>query len=148
MAGYATGHYMDEQESVLREKLERTGVQVVKEGDSIRLIMPSNVMFKSSSDIIDNRFYPVLDSISLVLAEFDKTQIVVTGHTDSTGSFKTNQVLSESRAFSVASYMLSEGVAKSRIRYNGLSDRQPVGNNKTKVGRAKNRRVEIQIFEI
>ena len=148
LAGYGSGHYLDNAEKELRENLSRTGVKVVKQGDSIKLVMPSTVMFKTDSHTIDRRFYSVLESIGLVLKEYPETKIVVTGHTDSTGSFKTNQILSENRALSVSRFFHTVGVEKNRINYSGFADRFPVSGNRTKSQRTNNRRVEILIEKI
>jgi outer membrane protein OmpA-like peptidoglycan-associated protein len=70
----------------------------------------------------------------------------VNGYTDSTGSFQTNQTLSEQRAGSVARYFMNQGVASSRIRATGYGPRDPIADNSTASGRAQNRRVEIELL--
>ena len=96
--GGGIGFYMDKQEAALRAKLEGTGVRVVREGDNIRLIMPGNITFGVDRHEVRPEFYPTLESVAIVLKEFNKTAIRIAGHTDSSGSDSYNQTLSEKRA--------------------------------------------------
>src|SRR5262245_31583860 len=98
LAGGAVGNYMDRQEAKLRQQLQGTGVSVTRNGDTITLNMPGNVTFNSDSSDLRPNFFEVLNSVSLVLKEFDKTLLEVAGHTDNTGSTAHNQTLSEKRA--------------------------------------------------
>jgi len=143
--GGGIGYYMDQQEAQLRQELQGSGVQVQRNGDEIRLIMPGNITFPSGSHDLNSSFKPVLDSVVKVLVKFDKTQLVVDGFTDSQGSFESNQLLSERRAGSVADYLQSAGVARQRLKDNGWGERYPVADNGTSAGRASNRRVELSI---
>jgi outer membrane protein OmpA-like peptidoglycan-associated protein len=140
------GYYMDRQEAKLRARLEGTGVGVQRVGDTIKLIMPGNVTFDTSSTAINGGFIDVLDSVVLVTKEFDKTLMQINGYTDSTGSFQTNQSLSEQRAGSVGRYFMNQGVASSRIRTSGYGPRDPIADNSTASGREQNRRVEIEML--
>jgi len=145
-AGGGYGYYMERQEAKLRARLECTGVGVQRVGDTIKLIMPGNITFDTGSSVIMSGFTSVLDSVALVAKEFDKTLMQVNGYTDSTGSFQTNQTLSEQRAGSVARYFMNQGVASSRIRATGYGPRDPIADNSTASGRAQNRRVEIELL--
>lgn len=142
-AGY--GYYADKQEAELRRQMEGTGVEVQRQGDDIKLIMPGNITFASSSADIASNFYPTLNSLVQVFKEFDKNGVDIVGHTDSTGSLQLNQDLSNRRAQSVASYLISNGVPSSRISASGVGPSQPVASNDTAAGRAQNRRVEINL---
>lgn len=71
---------------------------------------------------------------------------MVIGHTDNTGSFEKNQVLSEQRAYSVANYFVAQGVTQDRVQAVGYGPRQPIADNNTEQGKQTNRRVEIQII--
>ena len=71
--------------------------------------------------------------------------IIAVGHTDSVGSDAYNQKLSVKRAESVKAYLVSKGIEKNRIYTEGKGEKQPVADNKTTEGRAKNRRVEIEV---
>ncbi|MDB4428277.1 OmpA family protein, partial [Porticoccaceae bacterium] len=99
--GGGIGYYMDAQEAKLRQQLRGSGVSVERVGDNINLIMPGNITFASNSADINASFYSVLDSVTLVLEEYDKTLVVVAGHTDSDGGAAFNEDLSERRAQSV-----------------------------------------------
>jgi len=146
IVGVGIGAYMDVQEAKLREQLQGTGVQVVREGDNIRLIMPGNITFQTDSYHLRSNFYDVLDSVGLVLAKYADTTIRVTGHTDNTGSRQYNQTLSEKRAASVADYLASREVLRSRMYVQGVGFEQPIADNDTGEGRAINRRVELYIL--
>ncbi len=143
--GSGIGYYMDRQEAQLRARLEGTGVRVERQGDNLRLIMPGNITFATDSSDVSGSFYPVLDSVAIVLKEFDETSINVSGYTDSTGSDMYNQELSERRANSVASYLVRAGVLHGRIQSRGFGERYPIASNDDPMGRSQNRRVEISI---
>lgn len=145
--GGGAGYYFDYQEKILREKLQGTGVSVTRlENGGIQLNMPGNVSFPTNEYQLLPSFYETLDSVAIVLKEYSKTAIQVTGHTDSTGSFEHNQQLSERRAASVKNYLVTQGVASNRLHSNGYGPRYPIASNSTAQGRAANRRVEIQIL--
>jgi outer membrane protein OmpA-like peptidoglycan-associated protein len=146
IVGAGVGAYMDVQEAKLREQLQGTGVRVVREGDNIRLIMPGNITFKTDSYNLRPDFYPVLDSVAVVLAKYADTTMRVTGHTDNTGSKAYNQTLSERRAQSVADYLVTQQVLKNRMLVQGMGFEQPLADNATADGRAMNRRVELYIL--
>ena len=148
IAGGGVGYYMDTQEARLRKQLRNTGVSVERDGDNINLIMPSNITFTSGGSTLNSNFFEVMDSVVLVVKEFEKTIIVSAGHTDSQGSDSSNQLLSERRANAVAGYLLQKGVVEARIETIGFGEKQPVADNGTSAGRALNRRVEISLFPI
>jgi outer membrane protein OmpA-like peptidoglycan-associated protein len=146
--GGGIGDYMDTQEAELRKQLRGSGVSVERDGNNINLIMPGNITFSSSKANIEQNFYSVLDSVVLVLKEFDKTLIVVAGHTDSSGSDALNQRLSVQRAQSVSGYLSTAGILNDRIESIGFGEKQPVANNNTDAGKELNRRVEITLLPI
>ena len=148
LVGGGVGYYMDKQEDKLRMQLQSTGVSVTRSGNNIILNMPGNVTFATGSSNISADFYRVLDSVALVLNEFEKTYIDVAGHTDNTGSAELNQRLSEARASSVARYLQSQQVVAQRFVTTGHGFRQPIASNDTPEGRALNRRVEIILTPI
>jgi outer membrane protein OmpA-like peptidoglycan-associated protein len=144
--GGGVGYYLDVQAAELRAELASTGVQVVESDDSIRLIMPGNITFKTDSADINSSFYPVLNSVAKVLNKYSDSTVMVSGHTDSTGSADYNLNLSRERAGSVASYLQGQGVKSSRFEVLGLGASNPIASNGTVDGRAQNRRVEIKII--
>ncbi len=145
LTGAAVGNYMDQEEAKLRARLQGTGVSVTRVGDSVVLNMPGNVTFATNSSNISADFYPVLDSVALVINEFAKTYVDVIGHTDNTGAADYNQRLSEARASSVARYLESQKVLPQRIVTMGMGMNSPIASNDTAEGRAQNRRVEIRL---
>jgi len=148
IAGGSVGYYMDVQEAKLRQKLAGTGVSVTRDGDNIILNMPSNITFGVNSADISSDFYQVLDSVTIVVNEYDKTLIEVMGHTDSTGSEEHNQQLSDRRARSVTDYLASREINPVRLQAYGYGEGYPVASNDTDQGRALNRRVEIALVPI
>lgn len=145
-AGAGTGAYMDVQARKLRQELLNTGVQVSTENGQIRLIMPSNITFDTDSAVFKTSFNPILDSVAKVFAEYDKTNVQITGHTDSTGTLAHNQTLSQKRASAVATYLINRGISASRINAAGMGPSYPVASNDTAAGREQNRRVEISVI--
>lgn len=143
--GGGIGYYMDRQEAELRRKLEGSGVRVVRNGDEIELVMPGNITFDVNQSTIQPSFSNTLESVALVLKEFDETIIQIEGHTDSTGSRDYNQLLSERRAGSVRDFLLNQGIDPGRTRAVGYGPRYPVASNDTESGREQNRRVELTL---
>jgi outer membrane protein OmpA-like peptidoglycan-associated protein len=148
LAGAGVGAYMDRQEAKLRAQLQGTGVSVTRNGNDLILNMPGNITFKTASADLNANFYQVLDSVTLVLKEFDKTLIDVEGHTDSDGSDSYNMQLSQQRAGSVGAYLQSHGVNPQRIVTVGVGEARPVASNATADGKQLNRRVELKLQPI
>ncbi len=148
LTGAAVGSYMDRQEAKLRAELERTGVSVTRIGDNITLNMPGNVTFATDSAGLNAEFFDVLNSVSLVVNEFEQTVIEVAGHTDSTGSDAYNQSLSERRAGAVAGYLQTREVRSDRIITVGMGESRPIASNDTATGRQANRRVELTLVPL
>ncbi len=148
LAGGGVGLYMDNQEAKLRKRLEGTGVSVTRVGDDIVLNMPSNITFDTDRADIKPRFYAVLNSVALVLQEFDKSLIDVNGHTDSDGADDYNLDLSYRRAGAVARYLTAQQLNSQRFEVHGAGETQPIASNDTEAGKAQNRRVEIRIVPL
>jgi outer membrane protein OmpA-like peptidoglycan-associated protein len=148
LAGGSVGYYMDVQEAKLREQLQGTGVSVSRDGDNIMLNMPGNITFASNSSDLNGNFFSVLDSVSLVLNEYDKTVVELAGHTDSTGSDQYNQSLSERRAGTVSAYLNNKGINFNRLLTVGYGEAYPIADNGSESGRDANRRVELTLLPV
>lgn len=146
LAGAGTGAYMDVQARKLREQLVGTGVQVKELDGRIYLIMPGNITFNTNEAVIKQGFTPVLDSVALVIKEYNKTMVQVYGYTDNTGTAATNNALSLRRANAVSNYLRLRGVDGNRIITDGLGSSNPIASNATAAGREQNRRVEIVLI--
>ena len=148
LAGTAVGAYMDAQENKLKNKLAGTGVDVVRDGDELILTMPSNITFDTARADVKPEFHRVLGAVADVLAEYDKTYIDITGHTDSQGEWDYNQQLSEQRASSVGGLLAGQGVISERIVVQGYGESRPIAENTSAAGRAENRRVDLKLAPI
>ena len=145
LAGGAVGAYMDYQESKLRQRLAGTGVSVTRVGNDIILNMPGNITFDVDRADIRPSFYEVLNSVVIVVQEYDKTIIEVMGHTDNTGSDAYNLELSQRRAAAVASYLKAQQVNPTRVLSQGFGEQHPIADNDSAEGRQANRRVELRL---
>lgn len=145
-AGAGGGAYMDIQARKLRAELVGTGVQVKQIEGKVYLIMPGNITFDTNKDVIKTSFMPILNSISKVIVEYNKTMVQVSGYTDNTGNNAINIPLSQKRANAVAHYLNLHGVAANRIISNGYGSANPIASNATATGREQNRRVEITLI--
>lgn len=143
VVGGGIGYYMDIQEAELRKQLQSTGVRVIRDGDNIILSMPNEVTFGVDQTVLSGRAKDVLNSVVLVVKEYDETKLNVIGFTDSTGSKSYNLRLSQVRASEVSQYITSQKVSGSRVSATGMGVASPIASNATAQGRAQNRRVEI-----
>ena len=149
VVGGATGVYLDNKEKKLRQQMAGTGVEVKRNPDgSVGLVMPGNITFDTNKSNIKPNFYSTLNKVAQTLTEDNKSGILVTGYTDSTGNDSINIPLSQARAQSVASYLASQGVSTTRINAQGQGSANPIASNATAEGREQNRRVEISIYAI
>jgi outer membrane protein OmpA-like peptidoglycan-associated protein len=148
LAGGAIGKYMDNQEAAFREELANSGVEVYREGDSIRLSIPGNITFASGNAAIVTSFYPVLEDVAKVLNRYEKTKLSIEGHTDSVGDANYNRQLSIQRANSVANYLQGTGVMANRLQTIGMGEGQPISSNDNTQGRQENRRVELRVIPL
>ncbi len=110
-------------------------------------LLKKGINFEFNSSKLTQNSYPTLDDIVALMNEFPEANLEVQGHTDIVGTEDYNQRLSEDRAHSVTTYLISKGIAKDRLRAVGFGTRRPLADNETDEGRAKNRRVELIPFE-
>lgn len=87
----------------------------------------------------------ILDRLAQFLRENPDRKVHLEGHTDWIGTEKYNQGLSERRAASVKNYVIGKGIDPSRVTTQGFGETKPIADNKTRAGRAKNRRVEVKV---
>jgi len=147
--GGGVGYYFDQQEAALRKELLNSGVQVERVGENQLLLRLENgIGFATNSYQLDTGIHNTLRGVARILVEYPDTSLVIDGHTDSTGSDTTNQILSERRAESVRSFLISQNVAAGRAVARGNGERYPLCSNDTSTGRACNRRVEIRILPL
>lgn len=143
-AGAAIGRYMDKQAAEIRRDLKNAKVERVGEG--IKITFNSGILFDVNSHVLRNEARQNVNDLARILQKYEDTNILVEGHTDSTGSDRYNNTLSENRASSVSYQLKSQGVSQSRISTHGYGESQPVADNSTVSGRQQNRRVEVAIF--
>ncbi|MBD8018480.1 MULTISPECIES: OmpA family protein [Kaistella] len=144
VAGNVIGRNMDKQAKEIKETLP--GAEVERVGEGIRVTMKENMVnFGFDSSDLTSSAKANLDKLAEVLKNNPDTNINIYGHTDSKGTEAYNQSLSERRAASVRSYLISKGVASSRMITMGVGENEPIATNDTDAGRAENRRVEFAI---
>ena len=149
VVGGATGVYLDNKEKKLRQQMAGTGVEVNRNPDgSVGLVMPGNITFDTNKSNIKPNFYSTLNKVAQTLTEDNKSGILVTGYTDSTGNDSINLPLSQARANSVANYLAGQGIARTRINAQGLGSANPIADNTTAAGKEQNRRVEIAVYAV
>ena len=144
-AGALIGNQMDKQ----ADKIEAAvpGAEVKRVGEGIQIIFDdkSGVNFAFDSADLTAEAKKNLDAVAEVFIEFPDTELMIEGHTDSTGDDNYNMKLSKRRADAVASYIKSKGVAANRFKVEAFGETRPRFENNTKEGQAKNRRVEIGV---
>jgi len=153
LAGGLVGTYMDNQKQDLEKILKNevsNGAIVIKKLPEHRLMvrMTNATAFDINSSHIKSGFYSTLDKISKILNHYGKTELVLVGHTDNTGSEAFNQKLSERRANAVKSYLLNKNVISQRLSAHGKGELLPIASHSTAQGRTSNRRIEIYVVPI
>lgn len=143
-AGALIGKYMDRQAEELEEDLE--GAEVERVGEGIKVTFDSGILFNFDSAELTPTATENIENLAGTLKKYEDTNILIEGHTDSQGSEKYNQNLSEERAESVAKALTELGIRNIRIKEIGYGENQPVADNSTDQGRQQNRRVEVAIF--
>lgn len=144
VVGNVIGAKMDKQAKEIKETLP--GAEVERVGDGIKITMKENIVnFAFDSSDLTSVAKQNLDKLATVLINNPDTNINIYGHTDSKGSDSYNLALSERRANAVKSYLISKGIAASRMYAKGMGEAEPVADNNTDAGRAENRRVEFAI---
>ena len=144
VAGGVIGNKMDKQAKDIKEALPGAQVERVNEGIKITL-SENTVNFDFNSAALTTVSKSNLDKLAGVMVQYPDTIINVYGHTDSKGTDEYNLTLSQKRANSVIDYLVSKGIARTRLNAMGMGEKDPIASNDTDAGRAKNRRVEFAI---
>ena len=144
--GYLWNEHLEKQKQEMQQATAGTGTQVTQTQDNrLKINVPSDAGFASGSAHLNPKLQPALDQLAAGLQQNPTETVQIIGYTDSTGSDALNNTLSQNRAQSVASYLVSRGVQGQRVATQGLGSQNPVGSNDTVEGRAMNRRVEVYV---
>lgn len=144
-AGAYIGNRMDKQAKQIEEEIPGAEVTRVGEGINVTFDENSGVYFDTEKYNINNKSELSLLKLINIFQKYPKTNIIVEGHTDSSGSDAYNMTLSKNRAQAVTDYLTKNGISNSRIETNWYGEDQPKFDNSTAEGRSKNRRVELAI---
>lgn len=139
------GYFMDVFRARVRRDLADTGIAVDYLDQSILVTFPNQIGFEFSSAQLTTEAAGLIDRLAAVLLEYRATLIVISGHTDDVGNPEFNRKLSEARARSVARHLADTGISHSRLMVRGFGSSQPVADNASEEGRARNRRVELML---
>lgn len=143
-AGAYIGDYMDKQAAEIERDIE--GAKVERIGEGIKITFDSGILFGVDKASLKDPSRQELAELAVILNKYDDTNILLEGHTDSTGSEEYNLDLSRLRAQSVSNELSTNGVNPSRFTIMGYGESQPIADNSTADGRAQNRRVEVAIY--
>ncbi len=141
--GAVIGHQMDQQAKEIEQAIP--GAVVERVGEGIQVTFDSGLLYDFDSDRILPQAAGHLTNFASSLGKYPNTDVLIVGHTDAIGSDEYNTRLSQQRAESASRYLLSQGVASSRLRTSGRGEFEPMATNDSEAGRAKNRRIEIAI---
>ncbi|HEU4562378.1 MAG TPA: OmpA family protein [Longimicrobium sp.] len=144
-AGAVIGRRMDNQARDLEGSLGE-GAEVERVGEGIAVTFASGILYPFNSVDILPAGRENLRQLAQSLQRYPGTEVLIVGHTDNVGTDAYNMTLSQRRADSARSYLISMGVPGERIRTSGRGESEPVASNETESGRQQNRRVEIAIF--
>jgi len=111
-------------------------------------VVLKNILFESGNSVLSDGSYTELERLLNIMTENSQVKIEISGHTDKTGTESLNLILSEARAKTIVEYLVECGIDSSRINFKGYGSSQPIADNASAEGRAKNRRVEFKILEI
>jgi outer membrane protein OmpA-like peptidoglycan-associated protein len=148
VAGNVWSKRQEERRVAMEQATRGTGVDVTRTQDNqLKVNIPSDISFDTGSATIKPNMRSVLDPFANSLKDDPNARLTIIGHTDSTGSDAVNNPLSIERAQSVRDYLAARGVSPQRVEVAGRGEREPVADNNSDAGRAKNRRVEIFLRE-
>lgn len=144
--GVLIGNKMDKQAQQIEQEIPGAQVERVDHGIVITFDENSGVYFDTEKYNINAASQQTLDKLTDIFKEYPDTNLLIVGHTDSTGNDDYNMTLSKNRAFAVTNYFTqTKGLSNSRFTTHWFGEEQPIADNSTSEGRAKNRRVNIAI---
>jgi len=143
-AGAFIGRHMDKQAGEMRRDLK--GAKVDRVGEGIKITFDSGLMFDINKYDLRAASQENLNKLAAILNKYPDTNILIEGHTDSTGTREINMPLSENRAKAVAAFLETLKVQAARFAVHGYGPDQPIGDNATVDGRQMNRRVDLAIM--
>lgn len=145
-AGVIIGRKMDKEAQRIEEEIPGAEVERIENGIVLTFDEKSGVYFATNMSTLNQASQETLNKLASIFNEYDDTNILIVGHTDSTGNDEYNMQLSKDRAFSVSNYLMNKGVSSGRITTEWFGETQPKHDNSTAEGRSKNRRVNIAIL--
>lgn len=143
-AGAIIGHQMDQQAKELQQNIP--GATVTRIGEGIVVTFASGLLYDVDSDAVRSEAAANLRSLANSLDKYPETDLMIVGHTDSTGTSEYNQALSQRRSSSAGNYLVSQGVNAVRLQTSGRGESEPIASNDSDAGRQANRRVEVAIY--
>ena len=143
-AGVYIGRYMDKQAAEMRKDLE--GAKVERVGEGIKITFDSGLLFDVGKATLRDTSKANLTDLARILNKYPDTNILLEGHTDSTGAEDQNLTLSKERAEAVAFFLAENEVTSGRFSVKGYGEAQPIAPNDTEEGRQQNRRVDVAIM--
>ena len=143
-AGTIIGHQMDKQAEEL--VVDIPGAVVERVGEGIQITFDSGLLYDFDSSAIKAAASANLRNLATSLKKYSNTDLLIVGHTDSSGSDTYNQGLSLRRANAASAYLEKQGVSGQRMFTDGKGEMEPVATNDTEFGRQTNRRIEVAIY--
>jgi outer membrane protein OmpA-like peptidoglycan-associated protein len=148
LGGYIWSKNMEDKKRAMESATAGTGTVVTQTADNqLKLSIPNDISFATGRHDIQPRLMPILDQFAQGLNQQASMEVKIVGHTDNTGSDAINNPLSVNRAQSARDYLVARGVSAYRIAIDGRGSREPIADNATEAGRARNRRIDIYLAE-
>ena len=148
LGGYVWSKNMEDKKRAMEAATAGTGTVVTQTADNqLKLSIPNDISFDTGRHDIKPNLRPILDQFAQGLSQQPSMEVRIVGHTDNTGSDAVNNPLSVNRAQSARDYLVARGVSSQRISIDGRGSREPIADNATEAGRARNRRIDIYLAE-
>jgi outer membrane protein OmpA-like peptidoglycan-associated protein len=148
LGGYIWSKNMEDKKRAMEVATAGTGTVVTQTADNqLKLSIPNDISFDTGRHDIKPNLRPILDQFAQGLSQQTSMEVKIVGHTDNTGSDAVNNPLSVNRAQSARDYLVARGVSSQRISIDGRGSREPIADNTTEAGRARNRRIDIYLAE-